>query len=63
VHFLELGFMDSEGSFFFTREWTYSPSDHRYEGRRRSGGGGDLMTKTVIKHVHWKGIKAPELGL
>ncbi len=27
------------------------------------GGRGDLMTKTVIKNVHSKGIKAPELGL
>jgi hypothetical protein len=42
VHFLELGFMDSEGSFFFTREWSDSPSDHKYEGRRRSGGGGEI---------------------
>jgi hypothetical protein len=33
------------------------------EERRRSGGEGDLMTKTVVKNVYCKGTKAPELGL
>jgi hypothetical protein len=64
VCFLELGFMYFEGSFFcyYRVEW-FSIRSQVWREKKIRGGRGDLMTKTVTKNVHWKGIKAPELGL
>jgi hypothetical protein len=49
--------------FSVTREQSDSPSDHSMKKEEDQEGRGDLMTRTVINNVHWKGIKAPELGL
>jgi hypothetical protein len=63
VCFLELGFMDLKDPFSVTREWMILHQIASMKGEEDQGGRGDLMTKTVVKNVYWKGIKAPELGL
>ncbi len=55
--------MDLKDPFSVTREWMILHQIASMKGEEDQGGRGDLMTKTVVKNVYWKGIKAPELGL